>query len=753
MSYNFNRHNSIGGNWNLPPPGQYGPGQHGAAPGSTAGHFYDSLANSPNDPKSNQMPGFRNPWYYSSQSPSLSSPSSTAHSPTKAHQAVPLLNPPSATAPGATAPGTAAAKRLLFTNQLPTTYETDAPGPPGQLGPGQLGPGQAGAGPNFIHPPTRADNPFQQYYMNQEFGPERRMSAAVDTFAGATQANGPVGGPVGGIGPGPGPLGPLGGYGYLGANRRSSVAVAHDARYGNYFPDPAHQRFARSQLIVQYNQYQQTVQHQKSSPRRKPAPRLAKVYARTDLKPKAHQQPKYRRCSVNSIHISPVNALSVYITESYSICQPKKFQYSRTTNPKRVLTKPLEPRYNNGFDNDDSDYILYVNDILGTEEGRKYIVLDLLGSGTFGQVVKCQNLSNQSVCAVKVIKSKPAYMNQSLTEVRLLEYLNKNTDGTNFIKLLDTFMHKEHLCLVFEILASNLYELIKQNQFQGLNMKLVKVLTKQLLESMALLKSFQVIHCDLKPENILLCQPDRPEIKVIDFGLACFTRDAVYSYIQSRFYRSPEVILGLPYTESIDMWSLGCIVGELFLGLPLFPGTSEYNQIWKIADMLGTPPRHMIELGKSSANFFKKVDRGHDKPDYEVKSYEEYLEYLKNSNKEEKLKREQRNKNYFKHKHLKDIILDYKLPSKKMTASMIEKECEERLMLYDLLSKILNMNPLERLTPQEALKHPFVRSGASGATTGAAGTSPSTNSAASTNPSASTTTRQGGSGASKYNEV
>lgn len=95
-------------------------------------------------------------------------------------------------------------------------------------------------------------------------------------------------------------------------------------------------------------------------------------------------------------------------------------------------------------------------------------------------------------------------------------------------------------------------------------MKLVKLLTKQLLDSMAQLKNFQMIHCDLKPENILLCQPDKPNIKVIDFGSACFTRNTIYTYIQSRFYRSPEVILGLPYTESIDMWSLGCIVGNYF---------------------------------------------------------------------------------------------------------------------------------------------------------------------------------------------
>lgn len=78
-----------------------------------------------------------------------------------------------------------------------------------------------------------------------------------------------------------------------------------------------------------------------------------------------------------------------------------------------------------------------------------------------------------------------------------------------------------------------------------------------------------------------------PQIKVIDFGSACHERQTVYTYIQSRFYRSPEVLLGIPYTAAIDMWSLGCIAVELFLGLPLFPGTSEYNQITRIVEMLG----------------------------------------------------------------------------------------------------------------------------------------------------------------------
>jgi hypothetical protein len=91
------------------------------------------------------------------------------------------------------------------------------------------------------------------------------------------------------------------------------------------------------------------------------------------------------------------------------------------------------------------------------------------------------------------------------------------------------------------------------------------------------LREAAIIHCDLKPENILLAPPgpgggSLGQLKLIDFGSACFESRTAYSYIQSRFYRSPEVLLGLSYSAAIDMWSFGCVAAELFLGLPLFPG-------------------------------------------------------------------------------------------------------------------------------------------------------------------------------------
>ena len=85
----------------------------------------------------------------------------------------------------------------------------------------------------------------------------------------------------------------------------------------------------------------------------------------------------------------------------------------------------------------------------------------------------------------------------------------------------------------------------------------------------------QIVHCDLKPENILLKSPTKSEIKLIDFGSSCFEQERYYTYIQSRFYRAPEIMLGIPYTTAIDMWSLGCIIYECIVGIPLFTGENE----------------------------------------------------------------------------------------------------------------------------------------------------------------------------------
>ena len=111
-----------------------------------------------------------------------------------------------------------------------------------------------------------------------------------------------------------------------------------------------------------------------------------------------------------------------------------------------------------------------------------------------------------------------------------------------------------------------------------------------------MLKEHSIIHCDLKPENILLTDSKAKSIKLIDFGSSCFESEKVYTYIQSRFYRAPEVMLGIPYTEAIDMWSFGCILIELYTGFPIFPGENELDQMGLIMEIKGLPPASLLKV-------------------------------------------------------------------------------------------------------------------------------------------------------------
>lgn len=438
---------------------------------------------------------------------------------------------------------------------------------------------------------------------------------------------------------------------------------------------------------------------------KKPVPQFKKTANVADLRPKVNSQPPFRRANPEGGFISPLQALTCHLPATYRICNPN-FKYESSRNPRRVLTKPSKGTKNDGYDNEDSDYILYVNDILGSEEAghkNRYLILDVLGQGTFGQVVKCQNLKTQEVVAVKVIKNRTAYFNQSMMEVSVLDLLNTKLDKNDdhhLLRLKDTFIHRQHLCLVFELLSVNLYELIKQNQFRGLSTTLVRVFAQQLLNGLALLNKARLIHCDLKPENILLKNLESPIIKIIDFGSACDERQTVYTYIQSRFYRSPEVLLGLPYSSAIDMWSLGCIVVELFLGLPLFPGSSEYNQVSRIVEMLGTPPNWMIEVGKQAGDFFEKRQDEFGRKTYHLKSMEQYSR--------ERGTKEQPSKKYFQASTLPEIIKSYPMPRKNMKQSEIEREMNNRVAFIDFVRGLLTINPLERWSPQQAKLHPFI---------------------------------------------
>ncbi|OMO87272.1 hypothetical protein CCACVL1_09156 [Corchorus capsularis] len=409
-----------------------------------------------------------------------------------------------------------------------------------------------------------------------------------------------------------------------------------------------------------------------------------------------------------------VARLTKDIIETYQICNPQ-FKYSEELNPKRFLTSPSVGVLNDGYDNVNSDLILTVNFVLiNLETQRRYIVKDVLGHGTFGQVAKCWVPETGSFVAVKIIKNQPAYYQQALVEVSILTTLNKKYDPEDkhhIVRIYDYFVYQRHLCICFELLDTNLYELIKINHFRGLSLSIVQLFSKQILRGLALLKDAGIIHCDLKPENILLCTSVKPaEIKIIDFGSACMEDRTVYSYIQSRYYRSPEVLLGYQYTTAIDMWSFGCIVAELFLGLPLFPGASEFDLLRRMIEILGAqPPDYVLKEAKNTSKFFKCIGSIHNVENGELSigSRSTYQALTEEEYEARELKKPLIGKEYFNHKNLEAIVTNYPY-RKNLPKEDIIKESQIRLALIDFLRGLVEFDPAKRWSPFQASKHPFV---------------------------------------------
>lgn len=321
--------------------------------------------------------------------------------------------------------------------------------------------------------------------------------------------------------------------------------------------------------------------------------------------------------------------------------------------------------FNNGYDDENGSYRKVTNDHII----YKYESLETIGRGSFGQVVKAYDHKSHVHIALKIIRNKKRFHHQALVEVKILDHLKrKDKDGThNIIQMLEHFYFRNHLCIAFELLGINLYEMIKKNQFQGFSLTLVRKFAISLLHCLRLLYREKIIHCDLKPENILLRAKGQYTIKVIDFGSSCLEDEKIYTYIQSRFYRSPEVILGLSYGMPIDMWSFGCILVELHTGYPLFPGNDEYEQLACIMEVLNTPPAALLEDAQRKRVFFDEHN---------------YPRQLTNS------------KGKYRKPHTKSLLTALKTDDQNF---------------IDFIKRALAWDPNLRMTPDEALLHEWIQ--------------------------------------------
>jgi len=388
---------------------------------------------------------------------------------------------------------------------------------------------------------------------------------------------------------------------------------------------------------------------------------------------------------------APMRKLSVQLIDTYKLINQVYYEKRKRRQEEKAANtasasggskKERKGSINNGYDDEHYDYIVKSGELFND----RYEVSTVIGKGSFGQVVKAYDNQRQENVAIKIIKSKKPFLQQAKTEIELLQFLNQKdpADTACIVRLQEHFMFRGHQCLAFEMLSYNLYDLLRHTTFKGVSLNLIRKFGKQILKALCFLalRDVSVIHCDLKPENILLRHPKRSAIKLIDFGSSCRDGQTVYSYIQSRFYRSPEVLLGCPYSTSIDMWSLGCILVEMHTGEPIFSGQDEADQVVKIYELLGPPPTHMIQQGTKGLKHFRRQEQGLG---YTLR---EPPRALKERSLSEILGVETGGPDGRRLNEPGHSVTDY-------------------LKLKDLIMKMLSYDPAERITPFQAISHSF----------------------------------------------
>ncbi|KAI1790730.1 hypothetical protein LXA43DRAFT_890518 [Ganoderma leucocontextum] len=353
--------------------------------------------------------------------------------------------------------------------------------------------------------------------------------------------------------------------------------------------------------------------------------------------------------------------------ECKEILDYESVYYIGAHSEKKMAT-PDNSTNNYGYDDERGDYLVINHDHLA----YRYEIIDILGKGSFGQVLHCRDHGTGESMAIKIIRNKKRFHHQALVEIKILDNLRKwdAEEKHHVIKMTEHFYFRGHLCIAMELLSINLYELIKANNFHGFTTALIRRFTSQMLQSLALMRHHRIVHCDLKPENVLLRHPAKSAIKVIDFGSSCFEHEKIYTYIQSRFYRSPEVILGMNYHMAIDMWSLGCIMAELYTGFPIFPGENEQEQLACIMEVLGVPDKDFVNRSSRKRLFFDTT--GAPRPVVNSKG-----------------KRRR--------------------AGTKTLAQALKNPSDEHFV--DFITKCLMWDPERRIKPQAALRHPYITGG------------------------------------------
>ncbi|KRX56781.1 Serine/threonine-protein kinase PRP4 -like protein [Trichinella sp. T9] len=319
---------------------------------------------------------------------------------------------------------------------------------------------------------------------------------------------------------------------------------------------------------------------------------------------------------------------------------------------------------------------------------KRYSVYGYTGQGVFGNVVRARDVTKDNLeVAVKIIRKNDLMHRMGLKELQILRKLNSTDpdDKYHCLRLYRHFFHKQHLCLVFESLSLNLREVLKKyGRDVGLHVKAVRSYSHQMLMALRLLRKCEILHCDIKPDNILVNET-KLMLKLCDFGSACMIKETEPApYLVSRFYRAPEIILGMPYDYCIDLWSVGVTIYELYTGRIMFQGNTNNQMLKFMMDVKGKFPKKMIRRGL----FYEK-------------HFDQNLDFLYCE--VDKLTQRE-----------KVTVLNTIMPCRDLLNELVGDQCFDEdgyrklLQLKDLIERMLNLEPGKRINLSEALRHPFI---------------------------------------------
>ncbi|PVF99503.1 kinase-like protein [Serendipita vermifera] len=370
---------------------------------------------------------------------------------------------------------------------------------------------------------------------------------------------------------------------------------------------------------------------------------------------------------------------------------------------KKVVKKPLAiaPDIIDTAADEEGYYQVILGEYL---DGGRYQVFAMIGKGMFSNVVKARVFDPAvdkdkplGEVAIKIVRSQESMYKAGQKEAQILQKLRQGDpdDKKHLIKLERTFEHRGHLCLVFESLSMNLRDTVKKyGRDVGLHLKAVRVYAHQLFLALTLLRKCNILHADIKPDNILI-NDSRSNLKLCDLGSAADisyenTAMAITPYLVSRFYRAPEIILGMPYDYAVDIWSMGCTLYELYTGRILFPGRSNREMLKLMMEVKGRFNQKLVKKAKFADVYFDEGGAFWDIIEGGGVDLSKKLHFTKAT------------------KDLRSRLL----PRSKVDANDVAAGEERDLLSFiDLLDKCLLLDPTRRITPKEALLHPFIRGG------------------------------------------